>query len=489
MKKKVILFNTFITILLLSACNKASEEIIIPEETVTPIIKLTEVPTPTTELIVEPTITTVPTEEPTVVPTVTNTPTPTMEPTPTEVPHEHVWVLTATEATCTTEGNTVEICECGEQKNLTILPILAHTVEKKVTKEATVEEAGSWEEVCTVCGEVVNSGVIEKLIPTPTPEPTATPTPKATATPTPSPSPTPSPRPDPFEEYTWWNVATQLIRYKDESCTEVEIIDHGYTERQPISLYNYSDLKGTPQEVYVYDYPSTDANVVFTLKMEPIINYKGEADYNRGQAIPFYRCLETGWYYVRCRENAISDEVVYGYVDDEYMKTNVNLALGKNWETLAYPDYCQFEMPYLGPYKLTEHEDIICKVGYNSADHQYSGISGPCISNALFNAYFAPDLIQPDTVFVFSVENPEIVELHYERNTPYGTEHLQYKDGLGYYQVSGAYFTDFTAKTIGTTKVTITQYLISDYNNDIINPVFTWGEPIASTSFTITVTE
>ena len=487
MKKAVFISITTILILL-SACNKASEEIIIPEETITPIIKLTEVPTPTTELIVEPTITTVPTEEPTVIPTATNTPTPTLEPTPTEVPHEHVWVLTTTEATCTTEGNTVEICECGEQQNYTILPILAHTVEKKVTKESTVEEEGEWEEVCTVCGEVTNSGVIEKLIPTPTPEPTATPTPKATATPTPSPSPTPSPRPDPFEEYTWWNVATQLIRYKDESCTEVEIIDHGYTEEDSVVLYNYSDLKGVPQEVYVYDYPSTDANVVFTLKMEPITNYKGEADYNRGTASAIKRCLENGWYYVKCFD--WSDWTwTYGYVDDEYMKTSAGLAFGKNWETLAYPDYCQFEMPYLGPYKLTEHEDIVCKIGYNSADHQYSSIYFPRISNALFNVYYAPDLMQPNTVCVFSVENPEIVELHKEYQTPKGIVGLQYKEGLGYYHVGANYDTDFTAKAVGTTKITVTEYLIYDYNNNMRNPVFTWGEPIATTSFTITITE
>ena len=294
-----------------------------------------------------------------------------------------------------------------------------------------------------------------------------------------------------MEDYTWWNVATQLIRYKDENYDEVIIWDHGYNKEETVTLWNYSDLKDAPQEVYVYDYPSYDAKVVFTLEMEPSAtndNKNGKGYYDRGQVQAISRCLETGWYYVKYNDPKMEDWG-YGYVDDEYMKCKSDIAYGVNWEILAYPDYCQLEMPDLGPYKLKEHEDITCKVGYNSSDYKYSGIYFNRTSNALFNSYYAPDLFQPDTALVFAVENPEIVELHKEYKTPDGIVRLSYKEGLGYYHVGVNYSTDFTAKAVGTTKITVTEYLISDYNGKMENPVFNWGEAIATTSFTITVTE
>lgn len=131
-------------------------------------------------------------EVPTTIPTVTVAPTaaPTAE--PTEVPHEHEWTTQTVSATCTEAGYTVNICECGEEANPATIPPTGHTTEKVVVKEPTVDEEGMMEEVCTVCGEVVKSEIMKKLIPTEIPKPTETPIPTATPTPTPTVAPTPT---------------------------------------------------------------------------------------------------------------------------------------------------------------------------------------------------------------------------------------------------------------------------------------------------------
>ena len=62
-------------------------------------------------------------------------------PTPAENPHEHVWqqkVITV--ATCTTEGYSVETCECGEKRNESVLPFVEHTWASKESKATCTEE-------------------------------------------------------------------------------------------------------------------------------------------------------------------------------------------------------------------------------------------------------------------------------------------------------------------------------------------------------------
>ena len=178
------------------------------EPTVEPTAEPTKEPTPT----VAPTNTPVPTEEPTPVPTAeptaeptatpepTVTPTSTPSPTPTEIPHEHTWVEKDMPATCTESGKTWEECECGEIRNELVREATGHgALEYIVVTEPTVTSEGAYEEVCEICGTVVNKGSIDKLAPTPTPSPsptpTSTPTPTPTSTPTPAPTATPVPTP------------------------------------------------------------------------------------------------------------------------------------------------------------------------------------------------------------------------------------------------------------------------------------------------------
>ena len=166
----------------------------------TPTVEPTPVPTaePTAEPTKEPT----PTAEPTVEPTATPEPTaePTATPTPTEIPHEHTWVEKDMPATCTENGKTWEECDCGEIRNELVREATGHgALIYIVTTEPTVDAEGAYEEVCEICGVVVNKGSIDKLAPTPTPSPTptSTPTPTPTATPAPTATPTPTATPVP----------------------------------------------------------------------------------------------------------------------------------------------------------------------------------------------------------------------------------------------------------------------------------------------------
>jgi len=203
-RKPIIPIMALTTLVLLSACNKKPDNPALPQETLVPTN--TTAPTATTVPTPVPTETPVPTatETPAPEPTATNTPVPTV--TPTEPPvHEHIWTVQITPVTCTSDGFTMEVCECGETQNETTIPATGHIAVRNITKDATVEEEGEWEEVCTVCMEVVATGTIEKAVPTATPTPTATPVPTATPTaapkptntPTPTATPTPTPTPKP----------------------------------------------------------------------------------------------------------------------------------------------------------------------------------------------------------------------------------------------------------------------------------------------------
>ena len=174
--------------------NPTVEATVAPSTEPTPTVEPTPVPTaePTAEPTKEPT----PTAEPTVEPTATPEPTvePTATPIPTEIPHEHTWVEKDMPATCTENGKTWEECDCGEIRNELVREATGHgALIYIVTTEPTVDAEGAYEEVCEICGVVVNKGSIDKLAPTPTPSPTPTSTPTPTPSPTPTSTPTPTP--------------------------------------------------------------------------------------------------------------------------------------------------------------------------------------------------------------------------------------------------------------------------------------------------------
>ena len=499
MKRTKLYMTGVVTALaLLAACNTAPPVTVVPtptlaaEPTAAPTIEPTVTAEPTATPTIEPTATTAPTA------TVTPEPTATSTPTPTEPPHEHTWVLTEVAATCTTDGSTVETCECGEEQNAATIPALGHVTEKKVTKEATVDEEGAWEEACAVCGEVVDSGKVDKLVPTatPSPEPTATPTPKPTSTPkptatpkptkkptptaTPKPTSTPAPTRIPVESYTWWDVNHELIRYTDESHTKIEKLWYDLNlASEYIVLYNYSDVKGAPQEVKVYDYPSYDAKVVDTMELveKDLDNPTISKRYRRGQEKVTHRCVETGWYRVLYNGNKI------GYVDDEYVYCG--FAFGGTADGRHYPavEYCQFEMPYIGhTHELKQPEDITIAVGENV----YHDVR-PKSLNLYYYQYF-PELRDyyeenAKLVGVFSVEDSTIVEIIPDRWNGF------YQEGLGCYMLNGAYRAYFTGKKAGTTAVILTEYEISNYQYNDGKPTFTLEEQTNQVTFTITVTE
>lgn len=201
---KNLLIACVLGLLMLAGCQKPEEQPNVP--TTTPTVEATIAPTteptiaPTEKPVVEPTKEPTPTEkvEPTLAPTKTPEPTeipvPTVEPTPTEAPvHEHTWTVKEVAATCTEDGYTEEVCECGETQNKNTVKAYGHTVERVTTKEASVTEEGTWEERCTKCKEVVKTGTIAKVEPTPTPSPIPTSTPKSTVTPLPTATPTVAP--------------------------------------------------------------------------------------------------------------------------------------------------------------------------------------------------------------------------------------------------------------------------------------------------------
>ena len=227
--KRIVLISVMLTLAaVLAGCKKPDTPDVVPTtpptETVAPTAKPTEKP------VVTSTPTTVPTIEPTIEPTAE----PTATPEPTEAPHEHSWTSKEEAATCITDGKTWEECECGEVRNENVIAATGHKPEKVVTKEATVEAKGEWKEVCSVCGETIATGEIDKVAPTATPVPTNTPTPKPTSTPTPTPSPKPTATPEPTEvpevqcshpvwtvSYVDENDAETIYQESCEDCGEV----------------------------------------------------------------------------------------------------------------------------------------------------------------------------------------------------------------------------------------------------------------------------
>jgi len=498
MRRKIYSIVTgLVMVFLIAGCAKAENNIPISEtliEIVTSIPESEDINTPILEN--EVTITQIPTMTKTPVPTATNTPVPTEipTPTPTEVPHSHTWVLTEVPATCTTSGSSVEKCSCGEQQNFTEIPAIGHTIEKKVTKEATVDEEGIWEEVCNVCGEVIASGSLEKMVPTATPEPTATPTPKATATPTPSPKPTATPTPDPFKEYTWINVGSQYLRYKDETYTEMVIVDVPEEDaRKGVTVYNYSDFVGEAKDVYIYDYPSHDAKKLWTITIKEREPSEYNSDtYDRGQFHALYRCMETGWYY-GYRYNPKEGKFYYGYVDGGYVQPcgpDVYLS-GR----LIYQYYCMIDFPILGPYDLQDYEDFTMQVG-EDIDLKFA-YANKWKDRLRLLAHPTIDFKEVDIRVFYTIDTPGVVEMHDYNAWTFDTisEGLaQLPDAV--YDIEGYGYTPFSygnahfyAVGTGTTKITATAYVLEYYNGSVRNPVFEMGEVIATTSFTITVTE
>ncbi len=221
------LFLLSATVAVLSGCGAPQTADAVLTETPAPTeaTVLTNTPVPTVTEVPTPTLTLAPTETP--VPTATSTPTPS----PTPVPHVHIWIAKETVPTCAEDGLFWEECDCGEVQNKVIVPALGHRkCSYRVITEATLQEEGSYETTCEVCGAVVSSGAVPKLTPTPTPTPSPTPrptpTPKPTATPTPSPTPvviiTPTPTPihgAVLEEYE--EDGKIVIIYEDGFCTKI----------------------------------------------------------------------------------------------------------------------------------------------------------------------------------------------------------------------------------------------------------------------------
>lgn len=91
--------------------------------------------------------------------------------------HVHSFASRERAATCIEDGLSFDRCSCGETQNEIIIPALGHgELNYNVTQEPSLESEGTYTRTCSVCGEVVESGVISALA-TPTPMPTFTPTP------------------------------------------------------------------------------------------------------------------------------------------------------------------------------------------------------------------------------------------------------------------------------------------------------------------------
>lgn len=269
MKRKIYsIFFGAAMVVALTGCAKTENNTVptptkAPVEEVMPTQEVEPTTIPTVPLIAEVTI------EPTEVPESTSTPNPeptsTPIPSPTEIPHEHEWKLVTTEATCTTDGHSAELCGCGEKKNETAIPATGHVeYTYQVVTNPSVETEGEYGNICNACGVIVNSGSIPKLTPTPTPSPT----PKPTATPKPTSTPVPTSTPTPI----------------------------------PATSYTYTDMERTmytKSSVNVRDLPSTGGEEIGKY-------FTGEEVKVTGQ------CNETGWYRI-----AFYGRV--GYVSNNYL--------------------------------------------------------------------------------------------------------------------------------------------------------------------------
>ena len=141
------------------------------EPTVDFTTEVTTEPTtePTTAPITEPTTepTTVPTTVPTVAPTEAPTEPPATNPTneakqeespsttittPAPTEHQHAYVTTVVEPTCTDGGFTVDHCDCGANNVYNSIPALGHTFGEWVTTiEPTTTANGQSASICSEC--------------------------------------------------------------------------------------------------------------------------------------------------------------------------------------------------------------------------------------------------------------------------------------------------------------------------------------------------
>ncbi len=76
--------------------------------------------------------------------------------------HGHKTTDTVVAPTCTADGYTEHVCDiCGESWRDTVVPATGHTTELCNAKEATCTESGyTGDQVCTVCGEIVEKGEV-----------------------------------------------------------------------------------------------------------------------------------------------------------------------------------------------------------------------------------------------------------------------------------------------------------------------------------------
>ena len=97
--------------------------------------------------------------------------TPTPEPTPTPTPHTHQYAETRTEPTCTSDGQIVYICSCGDTYT-TPLPAIGHDWVEVNRVEAQPGVAGTIYYECSRCSETWEEVIPPLPIPSPTPSPT-----------------------------------------------------------------------------------------------------------------------------------------------------------------------------------------------------------------------------------------------------------------------------------------------------------------------------
>ena len=81
---------------------------------------------------------------------------------------EHKYEEVVVEATCSQEGKTEEVCTvCGEVLNSEIIEKLPHTESYRLVSEPTCTEDGSEEYFCEVCGEIIETVILEQTGHTP----------------------------------------------------------------------------------------------------------------------------------------------------------------------------------------------------------------------------------------------------------------------------------------------------------------------------------
>lgn len=146
MKRLALFIVAGLLTLLLAGCGGYVATTPDPNDTPTTVTDNAEKKEPSTE----PTVNT----EPSADPEDTTQPEDTVQPSETEPVHEHKHVPTETiQPTCTEEGYTIYVCECGDNYNGDQTARLEHSYEKTDTVEPTKETEGYTIYVCKVCFE------------------------------------------------------------------------------------------------------------------------------------------------------------------------------------------------------------------------------------------------------------------------------------------------------------------------------------------------